>query len=214
MKQQGGRKPRPSQLKIIIGVMGGFFALMGGAFAALGIVERESLFTIVGLFFFLLGLGFLAFPVVSAVRRRRVLSGGVERSGVIVAHDRNASLTINGAPELVLTVRSPSPCGDEEEYTVSTGSVSEKDYPLGAEVRFFELDGRAEIAEVFPLRTGANTGLPPQTAQGALGYDELSDLAFGDEMTSIFCPSCGAVIRAPKGSLARCPGCGKTVRVD
>lgn len=213
MKRKGGRKPRTSQTAIIFYFMGGGFALMGGAFAVLGIIERAYLPTIIGLLFFFLGVGFLAVPIVKGVRRRRVFSDGVERRGVIAAHDRDTSLIINGAPELVLVLRSDTADGYAEEFTVHTGSGSERDYPLGAEVRFFELDGRAEIAEVFPLRIKTGTGRPTQAAQGALSYDEQSDLAFGDKMTSIFCPHCGTVLKAPQGSLARCPGCGRTVRL-
>lgn len=184
---------------------------MGGAFAVIGIIERAYLPTIIGLLFFFLGVGFLAVPIVKDVRRRRVFSDGVERRGVIAAYDRDTSLIINGAPELVLVLRSDTADGYAEEFTVHTGSGSERDYPLGAEVRFFELDGRVEIAEVFPLRIKTGTGRPTQAVPS---QEERSDLAFGDEMKSMFCPNCGAVIKAPKDSLARCPGCGKTVRVD
>ena len=153
MKRQNRRKRRLNENNINIGLGSFFFMIFGGIWVGIGILNRSYLCIFGGLVFVLAGAFGLLPLIAERIRRRCILSKGIERSGIIAAHGRDASLIIDGAPELVLTVLADAADGNEEEFTVHTGSSRKTDYPIGAEVLFIELDGRIEISDVFPMST-------------------------------------------------------------
>ena len=183
-------------LGLILALAGLAFSTPDGADWVLPMVG--AIFALVGGIFFFIGI---------ALTRggRRILREGEPFQGKIFDYDYDHSVTMNGAPLLVLVVRYFDADGRIREALVPTGTAGRARFPLGATVSFRLLDGKAALEG----KPGSDP-LPDEyrLLQGGI------DVGGTAPTVGVHCPNCNAVVNVPMGLGAPCPYCGTMIRVD
>ena len=134
-----------------------------------------------------------------------VIERGETFSAKVFAYDSDPSVTMNGAPLLVLIVRYFDG-GEIREARASTGIVDPTQYPIGSTVVIRVFAGKAALvpgtctsAHIEGEADLMNPDFDPSGMRTSLG---------------VSCPNCGAALTVPVGMSRICPYCNTKVSLD
>ena len=134
-----------------------------------------------------------------------VIDKGETYSAKVFTYDSDPSVTMNGAPLIVLVVRYFEN-GEIREARVSTGIVDPTQFPRGSTVVIRVLGGRAALVE------------GSCTSAHIMGEDDLMNPDFDpsgmQSSRGVTCPNCGAALTVPVGMARICPYCNTKVTLD
>lgn len=183
---------------IIAIVLAGFGLSSGEAALCLMAVFFAAMFCGIGGFFSWYGNKMLH-------KDDETLDKGETFSAKVFSYDSDPSVTMNGAPLIVLVVRYFEN-GEIREARVSTGIVDPTQFPRGSTV----------VIRVF----GGKAALVPGscTSVHIMGEADLMDPDFDPagvySSRGVNCPNCGAALTVPLGMARICPYCNTKVSLD
>lgn len=184
-------------------------AVIGLVLAIVGSQEHEGMLTLMAVAFLVMfcGIGgFFAWYGNNLLHRDdEIVAKGANYLAKVFGYEEDHSLTMNGAPVLVLVVRYFEQ-GEIRQASVNTGVVDKTLYPIGSTVTIRVYEGRVAL-------------VPGSCSSSRIeGEDDLMNPDFDplgiQSSVNVDCPNCGASIVVPLGMSRICPYCNTKVSID
>lgn len=192
---------------IVLAIIGAAFMGLGGlCFLIFSAVGGMGVFSMIPLFFVLLGACFFGAFVLHKKKQADILNKGNRYTGKIFGYVKDKSVAVNGAYPINIKVRYFDEKNTVKECIIPTGfPEGSNQYAIGMTIDIFEYRGKYGWDKA-SVRDEYISGQDVLMDNKPVEPEKL-------DLIAVTCPNCGSSFQATKGYANRCPYCDSYINV-